>query len=108
MDGHNGYMLDGYKTIQPIPNYFEIWYKKQFLVLSHYPIGSWNKVRKGSFNLFGHCHGTYKNSVGKQLDVGFDNFPVPPSFEDVQRILNKKKIEDVDGTHTGNFWFHNE
>lgn len=108
MVGHCGYLLDGYKEVQPIPNYFELWYRKQFIVLCHYPIGSWNKIRKGSYQLFGHCHGTYKNISGKQIDVGFDNFPVPPSFEDIKRILDKQKIVQVDGTHTSDKFFETQ
>lgn len=97
MIGHCGYVLDGHKTVQPIPNYFELWHKKQGVVLCHYPIGSWNHNRNGSFQLFGHCHGTYKNVHGKQLDVGFDNFPVPQNFDQIHQILNKKSVEIVDG-----------
>lgn len=104
MVGHCGYLLDGYKEVQPIPNYFELWYRKQFIVMSHYPIGSWNKIRKSSWNLFGHCHGTYKNINGKQIDVGFDNFPVPPDLTKIQRILNKQQIVQVDGHHTDKFF----
>jgi len=89
--GASGLLLDGTKEIQLIPNYFEIWYQKQFIVLCHYPIGRWNKIHRGAWNLFGHCHGTYKNAGGKQLDVGFDNFPMPQSFGQIQRILNKKE-----------------
>lgn len=102
MIGHCGYLLDGVKQIQPIPNYFEVIYKHQFIVLSHYPIGSWNKIRHGSLNLFGHCHGTYKNTCGKQLDVGMDNFPIPQTLDQIAKILNKKEVEIVDGTHQPN------
>ena len=94
MIGHCGYLLDGYKRVQPIPNYFELWHRKQFIVLCHYPIGSWNKIRNGAFQFFGHCHSMYNPyTIGKQIDVGFDNFPVPQSFDDLQRIVGNKKSE---------------
>lgn len=50
--------------------------KEYYLVLSHYPLISWNHKPRGSFNLFGHCHGhidSYINSrPDLQVDIGFD------------------------------------
>src|SRR3990167_7191359 len=47
----------------------------QFLVMSHYPILSWNKASHGSWMLHGHCHGTLNqlNSTTARLDVGVDS-----------------------------------
>lgn len=42
------------------------------ITMSHYPLGSWDQSHRGSINLFGHCHGTYKDRKKFQYDVGLD------------------------------------
>lgn len=42
------------------------------IVMSHYPFGSWDQSHRGSINLHGHCHGTYKDRKKFQYDVGLD------------------------------------
>ena len=37
-------------------NYYELKYDKVFIVMSHYPIESWNRMRHGSYHLCGHMH----------------------------------------------------
>lgn len=43
------------------------------LVLSHYPIESWNGKFHGSIHLHGHCHGRLQNILTNRIDVGIDN-----------------------------------
>lgn len=42
------------------------------IVMSHYPFGSWDQSHRGSINLHGHSHGTYKDRKKFQYDVGID------------------------------------
>ena len=45
--------------------------------LSHYPVMSWNKMKKGGIHLHGHTHLTGDNRFGqgKKMDVGIDGSP---------------------------------
>lgn len=40
-------------------------------VLDHYPLATWNKAHYGSYNIHGHCHGSYPIST-QQMDAGID------------------------------------
>lgn len=61
---------DGY--IHDFDHYVRIKYDKQDICMFHYPIASWEKMHYGAWQLYGHCHGSFKN-FGKSLDVGLDN-----------------------------------
>jgi len=65
----------------------------QKIVLSHYAGLTWNKSHMGSWQLFGHSHGTLQKSVlsPRQLDVGVDvhNF-TPVSYNDIKIIITKQ------------------
>lgn len=63
---------NAHDLFQSVNNYLEIKIDKQKLCLMHYPIESWNDIRKGSIMLHGHIHGEgyYKSN---RLDVGIDN-----------------------------------
>lgn len=88
--------------IHLIPNYFEIQVKNQFIVLSHYPILSFNGQNKKSICIFGHTHNNLgKSNIGKEylkgrvLEVSpeaIGNFPL--SFGEVmERIGNREAIK---------------
>ena len=55
-------------------HYKEIKENNQKIILSHYPMRSWNHQGRGSWQLHGHTHGSLP-PIGKQLDVGIDNHP---------------------------------
>jgi len=71
------------------------------IVLCHYPLASWNRKMYGSWNLYGHVHGRYKNS-GLSLDVGIDNseigwksinlYEVCKIMQDKEKTLGIEKI----------------
>jgi calcineurin-like phosphoesterase family protein len=74
----------------------------QRIIMSHYPILSWNKSHYGSWHLHGHCHGSliksnqdyYKRKV---MDVGCNVIDYTPiSYEKVKGIMVKKGISSVD------------
>ncbi len=73
--------------------------EKITIVMSHYPMLKWNKKGSGSWMLHGHAHGvinSYNKDV-KRLDVGWDNFQRPISFEEIREMLINKtrKPEDA-------------
>jgi calcineurin-like phosphoesterase family protein len=82
-------------------HYAEVIVNGKMIVLTHYPIGSWNEMGKGSWNIHGHCHGNYQNGLPtnssfRQLDVGWEVSKGPLSFEEIERIMKTKGGVRVD------------
>lgn len=82
-----------------IHNYLEITYNKQFIVMCHYAFKVWNRSHYGSWNIYGHSHGSLPDDpYALAIDVGIDchNY-TPVSFDEVKRIMAKKtpKAKDV-------------
>jgi calcineurin-like phosphoesterase family protein len=79
----------------------------QRIIMSHYPILSWNKAHYGAWHLHGHCHGSLMKSYPdyykrKVIDVGCNCIDYTPlSYEEVKGIMIKKSISAVD--HHGEF-----
>jgi calcineurin-like phosphoesterase family protein len=74
----------------------------QQIIMSHYPIFSWNRSHYGSWHLHGHTHGSlmptqqeyYKRKV---MDVGCPCIDYTPiSYEQVKAEMKKKKVGVVD------------
>lgn len=86
------------KRVHLIPNYYEIYINKQFVVLSHYPVYSWNDIGRGAFMLHGHCHGRINGKLeGKILDLGpesIGNYPL--SFVEIKEIMDSKELKSPD------------
>lgn len=84
--------------------YKEIIVNGQLIVLSHYPIQIFNQQQKGAWCLGGHSHYTNadtqeKCEYGKILDVGWDGFGQPLSFDDLSQIMSKKSLKKSDAHH---------
>lgn len=60
------------KMCEWVKDYAKIKIDKQKVILCHYAFRTWDCANHGSFNLYGHSHGTLP-PIGKQLDVGIDN-----------------------------------
>lgn len=68
--------------------------QKNPLVLMHYPILSWNKLRHGAIHLHGHSHGTMDNSGTLRFDVGVDCWDMKPiSIDSVLELIPRRKEE---------------
>lgn len=64
-------------------------YNKKEFVLCHYPFATWNKSHYGSYNLHGHCHGSYRDS-SQQMDVGVDtNNLTPYTFDECLEKMSR-------------------
>jgi len=71
-------------------------YLGETLELMHYPIASWNGLRKGRIHLHGHCHlpNNKKFGNGRRMDVGMDgNLEFSPY--DLRKILNDMKKRPI-------------
>ena len=74
----------------------------QQIIMSHYPILSWNRSHYGSFHLHGHCHGSLMKSnqdyyKRKVMDVGCNVIDYTPiSYQEVKSVMDKRVIVNVD------------
>lgn len=86
-----------YRNVIFLGNYAEIIVDKQKIILSHYPLVSWNDMKRGSWMLYGHIHNKLKLD-GRRIDVGWDNFQKPVSFQELQKMMTNLPIIS-DGAH---------
>jgi len=97
--GHNDvrYYPVKYRNLRYMGDYAEVVVNGQFMVLFHYPIWEWNEKRNGAWMIHGHSHynfvpGRADHKEAKILDVSWDGFKKPLSFEDVKAIMDTKGI----------------
>lgn len=59
------------------------------VVMSHYPLLTWNKCHHGSWMLHGHSHGNLKDTGCRRMDVGVDTHPShePYSYDEVLEFM---------------------
>ena len=63
----------------------------RLIVLSHYPIESWNGMNRGAWHLHGHCHGKLKPKAGR-LDVGVDVHAfLPIEVDKLKNLITSRK-----------------
>jgi calcineurin-like phosphoesterase family protein len=73
-------------------------YIKYTFILMHYPIASWNGLRRGTIHLHGHIHSTPDTRItgGKAMDVGMDgNGLYPISLDEVVRLTNSNAVNFI-------------
>ncbi len=81
-----------------LKDYHEFKYNGHLFVLCHFPLLTWNKARKGSIHLHGHCHGTvnHLNTNLRRFDVGVDVYNYRPvSIDQIIQEAEAKAIMDV-------------
>lgn len=80
---HDRHEFKKIKGLAAAKHYHEIHVDKQKIILSHYPMRSWNSMRRNSIMLHGHCHGTLE-PIMNSIDVGVDcNDYRPISYDEV-------------------------
>jgi calcineurin-like phosphoesterase family protein len=96
--------INSEKTVIFTPNYLEAFIGGQSVVMSHYPILSWNGQGKQSFMLYSHVHSSLNKSElgrmylakGKNLEVSVENCPAPLNFREIKEIMRKKEAFSPD------------
>ena len=70
----------------------------QRIVMSHYPMMTWNKSHYGSWMLHGHCHGSLRHPGSmKLMDVGADcNNLTPFSLDQITAYMAPRGITNLD------------
>lgn len=73
----------------------------QHIVLSHYPMLSWNKSFYGSWMLHGHCHGNLgEDPNALRVDVGVDCWGFKPvSYEQLKEKMRQKNPKMAEHLH---------
>ena len=76
-------------------SYAEIEVGRNKIVLSHYPIASFNGQGKGAYCLSGHCHqnlpfSAKNTSQGRILDMSVEGWGRPVSISEIREILDQR------------------
>lgn len=82
-----------------VPNYLEAYINGQPIVMSHYPILSWNGQGKGSWMLFSHVHGSLdKSEIGQMYisrgyarEVSVERAPSPLTYGEIHTEMRNKE-----------------
>ncbi len=71
-------------------------YQGETLECCHYPISSWNGLRKGRIHFHGHCHLPYNKKVtnGRRIDIGMDGSigMMPYDLKELIKVMKKLPI----------------
>jgi calcineurin-like phosphoesterase family protein len=76
--------------------FLQLSYMGETIECMHFPISSWNGLRKGRIHLHGHSHlpNHAKISNGRRMDVGMDGHPEFRPYDLLREIMNPmKKIQ---------------
>lgn len=81
-----------------LPDLAEVEVEGQKMVLCHYAMRVWNKSHHGTWQLYGHSHGSLPDDPNaRSLDVGVDVHGYKPiSFDQVARHMAKKNWKPID------------
>lgn len=68
---------DCQKLFSSVQWFLQVSYMDDTIELLHYPISSWNGLKKGRIHLHGHCHLPHHQKIGngRRMDVGMDGHP---------------------------------
>lgn len=82
---HDRILTEG--IVESTQNLKRIKYKKQNIILCHYPLRTWYKSRQtNSIMLHGHGHGTY-NPIKNSIDIGFNIYGRLVEWEEILKIV---------------------
>lgn len=84
--------------------YKEITVNKQMIVVCHYPLEIWNQQQNNVWHLCGHSHHGNPTTLpsnlnGYCLDVGWDGYQRPISYDEVVGFMNNKQYYKRDLHH---------
>lgn len=69
----------------------------QLIYVSHYAMRVWNRSHYGSWNLYGHSHGSLDDDPhARAIDVGWDVWKRPISYEEIVPIMAAKQWRPKD------------
>jgi calcineurin-like phosphoesterase family protein len=70
----------------------------QKIILCHYAMKVWNESHHGTWQLYGHSHGSLpEDPNARQTDVGVDSWNYTPvSMEQLNILMAKKKWKPID------------
>lgn len=90
-----------YKNIIFVGNHLNCVIRGKFVVLNHFPLQVWDRMKDGSYMLCGHSHyslqHTNKESTdGLTLDCGWDGHNSIYNFNEIIDIMKTKKIREID------------
>lgn len=101
----NVFKINSGKEVIFVPNYLEAYVNGQSIVMSHYPVLSWNGLADGAWMLFGHVHGSlvkselgrmYLEKAGRVLEVSVETAPTPLTFGEIRAKMKAKNVEEID------------
>jgi len=76
----------------------------QKIVMCHYPMRTWHHSYRGTWQLYGHVHGTFPD-YGKSTDVGVDCWDYTPvSFDQLKDHMDKRAVASADVIAKKNEW----
>ena len=91
------------KRVVFVPNYIEANVNGQLLIMSHYPILSFNGQSKNSICLYGHVHrNLLKNPIGalyaeaRTHEVTVENCPSPINMKDLKSLFKNRQAAVFD------------
>lgn len=87
------------RTVTLVTNYLEAFINGTPVVMSHYPILSWNGMARGSVHLFAHVHNNLdKSELGRlylekcrAVEVSYDAHPDFLSLQDIFDLVKDKE-----------------
>lgn len=80
---------DGHPLFDEIVDYKKIELAENKIILSHYPMNSWDAQQYGSIMLHGHLHDYISNVKGKIVNVGYDLHGKLLSIDEVLEYTNE-------------------
>lgn len=84
-----------------VRDYLEINHAGHRIVLSHFPIFSWNGIHRGALHLHGHAHGSIEqhNVNTRRTDVGWDVHGRILTLDEAVAMTAAKPISSPEGDH---------
>lgn len=103
-DAELGLTFGESKRVYFCPNYMEFFIDTEAVVVSHYPILSFNGEGDRAYHFYAHVHNSlHKSEVGRMylekshsLEVSVERYAMPPSFAELRRQLKDKHTQAPD------------